>query len=538
MREQGNTMKRQLLDADLTRYVENGTLDFNVFHDTETKSLSVTRMNVNDADIEFIASWLEKHPDTVTLNLNNNLISDAGAKQLALILQQYPAIKTLNLQFNKIGNTGVRALIEALNTIKERSVQLDLTWNQEISQKGKTELKLYSMREGSSHHHHILFHEYVHPAIVSDCPKLEDLACTALSTKYKGRLFFAVAEGNTDFKQESILGLLEQNIQKLMPEFLQAVVDENEEEVKELLAAFPKLLILEPPKDLVIESKLTWQKFYAEKALTMAAKRKQFKMFELLFSYFDQLKQDDDVQDAKKEGIDAWKAYDCGCDNETVYVLIPDEYIAEVKALIRPIEREMFPNGTEVGSRLSDDTESVLEKLLDKLAPKQAAKLNDYLDVELFLLAILHECTRNRWANSTRQSAFCIRVIGLLQSVLSPETAKMLCAGLSKANKKIEQAISEGNSISDCMSFDASAVQYKLKSGESFYRASRDSRDGLGFQFLCGLFSGDRKSGRGEFFFDLGLLSVWKKYITQKQAQFFDKYPKMKSKPALTARKS
>src|SRR3990167_5366754 len=63
-------------------------------------------------------------------------------------------------------------------------------------------------------------------------------------------------------------------------------------------------------------------------------------------------------------------------------------------------------------------------------------------------------------------------MIGLAQSVLSPETAKIFCEGLYSV-------VEEKRAIS------ARAGALKLLDDELFYRLSRDSRSGLGFEYLC-----------------------------------------------------
>jgi hypothetical protein len=65
--------------------------------------------------------------------------------------------------------------------------------------------------------------------------------------------------------------LFQPNLEKLA--LLQAVVDDKKDIVKMILDAKPELL-LEEPRNLVIESKYTWQKFCAEEALKMALKRR------------------------------------------------------------------------------------------------------------------------------------------------------------------------------------------------------------------------------------------------------------------------
>jgi hypothetical protein len=56
----------------------------------------------------------------------------------------------------------------------------------------------------------------------------------------------------------------------IYPILLQAVVDDKQKLVEEILKQNPNLLLKEPDKNCVIESQYTWQKIYAEKILIMA----------------------------------------------------------------------------------------------------------------------------------------------------------------------------------------------------------------------------------------------------------------------------
>ncbi len=128
--------------------------------------------------------------------------------------------------------------------------------------------------------------------------------------------------------------------------FLQAVINDDIETVKKCLDAEPDLIAGQPDKNLVIESKLTWQKFYAESALTMAVKRKQIKMVELLLPYYDKLEQTEDIIKAKTEALSAWVFYETkkNAQNENE-IVIPEEYAAYAQSLIDAFKEETFPNG-------------------------------------------------------------------------------------------------------------------------------------------------------------------------------------------------
>jgi hypothetical protein len=108
------------------------------------------------------------------------------------------------------------------------------------------------------------------------------------------------------------------------------------------------------------------------------------------------------------------------------------------------------------------------------LLPEQAVKLDDYFDIELLFYAVcqMYEEQFNVFADWNQRQAFCIRVMGLIQSVLPPETAKVLCEGMYCV-------VNENWPVGEL------AASLKLTDGQSFYRPSRDSHCGLGFEYLC-----------------------------------------------------
>src|SRR3990167_1072656 len=184
----------------------------------------------------------------------------------------------------------------------------------------------------------------------------------------------------TDKEVTAVMGMLsntgnyfhrmfkEELTNRAMRTLYQAVIDDDRETVKRILVARPNLL-------LVVESKLTWQKFYAEKPAIMAAKRKQIKMLELI----DELEQTELVKQAKAEALLAWSPYETqqnaqGKDE----IVIPRLYADYAKSLIDVFREEAFPNGTK--GKFSEKTENALKLLFDILLPKKAVKLDDYID--------------------------------------------------------------------------------------------------------------------------------------------------------------
>lgn len=301
--------------------------------------------------------------------------------------------------------------------------------------------------------------------------KLEDMAFDAL---VKQGLFSIEAATNVD--PQKVSSVIEPKIHaRLMPIFLQAVIDDNRKKVVELLDKNPELLLVKAQKGIEIQSQYTWVTFDVENedALSITAKRKQIKMIELLLPYYEKLEQTEEVIKAKAEALSAWKTYtiqkNAEDENE---IVIPHEYTNYAKSLIDVFKEETFPNGVE--GKFSEKTEDALKLLFAILLPKQATKLDDYIDPELLLLA-LYQAYRDQFdtfQNWKQRDAFCVRMIGLAQSVLTPETAKIFCEGLY-------YVVEENRKISE------RAESLKLLDGESFYRVSRESLSGLGGEYLC-----------------------------------------------------
>ena len=282
----------------------------------------------------------------------------------------------------------------------------------------------------------------------------------------------------------------------------------------------PELLLLDPQYSFTIESKLTWQTFYAENPLKMAAKRKQINMIECLLHYYRNLKPITKVvDDAIAESLSAWKCYEMQKNvNGIDEIIIPPEYTSYLESLVEVISRETFPYGrlSKDNNKLSEETEFALSTLLNILIPKKAVKLDDYLDVELFLLAAYKVYRdENVLKDENKWDAFCIRVIGLILSVLPPETAEIWCESLNK----VVDAITAKKEIK----ISDDAHNHKLKDGSSFYRFCRDSRVGQGFDFLTDIFGaalGRRRVRCGRAGgFDV-FAGRWKNYVKQKQQIF------------------
>jgi hypothetical protein len=249
---------------------------------------------------------------------------------------------------------------------------------------------------------------------------------------------------------------------KRQQKFLQAVLDDDRMMVKKLLGRYPQLLHAVPPKNMVLESRCTWQKFIAEDALSMAVKRKQIEMIQLLLSYNDKPEQ--------TAALSAWSFYEMKINaNEEEEIVIPPAYVDIIQSMMTVFTQETF---TE--NKCCATTEDALSQFYEMLLPEHAVRFDGYFDIELLLYAAykMYDDHFDDFLNWEQRNAFCIRVIGFIQSLLSPETAKIFCAGLY-------YVVEENRKISD------RATSLKLLGGESFYRLSRESRAGLGFYFIA-----------------------------------------------------
>ncbi|HAT8808321.1 TPA: hypothetical protein ACSH5C_000433 [Legionella pneumophila] len=317
--------------------------------------------------------------------------------------------------------------------------------------------------------------------------KLEDMAFDAL---VKQGIFSIEVPASID--PINVTSVIEQKTHtRLMPVFLQAVIDDNRKKIAELLEKNPELLLVKALKGMEIQSQHTWLIIDAENedALSIAAKRKQIKMIELLLPYYDKLEQTEDVINAKREALSAWKAYEIqkNADGEDE-IKIPKEYADYAQSLIDVFKDETFPkgvpgeNGVPLNVVLSDKTELALSALLNILVPKTAVKLDEHIDEELLLLAIFKAYVKNFLAfyyDWNKLDTLCIRLMGLNQSALTPETGEIWCESLDDVVTAIQDRKEK--------EISPRAASHKLKGGEDLYRASRDSRFGAGFDFLCGI---------------------------------------------------
>lgn len=306
--------------------------------------------------------------------------------------------------------------------------------------------------------------------------------------------------------------------------FLQAVVDGDIDAVHSILNTSAKLkfLIEEPQKNHVIESKLTWQKFFAENALIMAMKRNQIGMrnrpgmVETLLFYFDMYESELDnllqnlnrerqtnrvshkkhqvIQDKtrlieiKNQAFASWKNLEytnTGLFQNQV-LSIPEEYSSYLQSLveiiIRDPSRELESDSIELEMALTD--------LMDKLIPSEPQKIDNYPHAELFLYAAYkaYEDNFDRFITFSQRVTFRVKIIGLIQSVQTRNIAEVFCQGLYNVveqnglirNMAAELQLPRRQRLNSLLDF----THVNLV---NFYRDSRDSTTGLGFYYCCEL---------------------------------------------------
>lgn len=281
-------------------------------------------------------------------------------------------------------------------------------------------------------------------------------------------------------------------------QILQAIVDEDIDSLKNILDSHPgyiQLLIKKPQKNHFIESQLIKGLTFniIENPLLFAVKRKQMGIpnhpgvIETLLHYLDKSEKDLDIEerkqllDIKTEALTSWTNYTYGINEQSIdTIIIPPQYQSYLQSLIDIFNQETFPNGVNFKD-LSPRTESALNDLLNKLVPEQAVKIDDYLDVDLFLYAAynLYANNLNRFQSWDKQDAFCIRVLGLIQSAQRRQTAEIFCQGLYAVvvhNAKINTPTNLK------LSYTTGTID--------FYHSHRNSRENLGFDYVAGSWEG------------------------------------------------
>lgn len=245
--------------------------------------------------------------------------------------------------------------------------------------------------------------------------------------------------------------------------FLQAVLDNDKKTVINLLERDLNLLLVKP-ENLIVESKKTWQRFYAEYAWQMALKRKQARMLHLLATYIHKL---DKIY--QKAIFTQWQTY---CRKKTQEVERQNvSYRQLIQALADVISKEPCCYGYQ--GQFLESTETALTRFRNATLPEAAIKLDDYFDIHQ-LLIVAHEvyAFNVKVFNQDQRRVFCINIIGWIQTLAEPELGEIFCEGLS-------DVIKNGKIIGK-----RSAAHY-MKDGTKLYRSSRYSLETTGGRYLC-----------------------------------------------------
>jgi hypothetical protein len=337
----------------------------------------------------------------------------------------------------------------------------------------------------------------------------------------------------------------------LSKDLFQAIIDDKRETVARLLKDNLELALKAYPKEgEFIESQYTWQHFNLRglSPLKVACQRKQIEMVKILLpladQYIESLKKQEEkakqeqastpaasaekeealrhlqalrekAEKEREEALKAWKPYETQLNaNGKKEIVIPQEYQDIITPLIDAFSRENFPHGPLTRDRLSDATEKCLADFRAKLLTKNPISL----DLELLLLAVYEIYYTPRFFDQLQtwdqKDRFCINVIGFIQGILPPETARAFCEGCYHVSMR-------GQPI------QAKAASLHFKDDTPFYRSSRETASGLGFEHLAGVgreWDGFPDSGLIDHTELAFYLASFRHYLKQKQ-QAFEKLP-------------
>ncbi len=240
---------------------------------------------------------------------------------------------------------------------------------------------------------------------------------------------------------------------RALTSLIAAVIDDKREKVAKILKLHPEFLLKTPHRAHLryIESQYTWQKFYVESPLKIALIRNQVEMIKVMVPYLQQLPQEEVMaQWAQAEAVISQQ--------KTTY---------DFDALIAAINTG------------GQDMEEALQAFRDMVLPQDPVTLNDYYNIEALLLAAYQAYADkfNDFADWLQRIIFCVRVIGFLQSLVTPEVAQVFCEGLYSV-------VEGGQAISN----RARSLKLKLWTVQggttNFYRSNNRSLAGLGFEYL------------------------------------------------------
>jgi hypothetical protein len=264
----------------------------------------------------------------------------------------------------------------------------------------------------------------------------------------------------------------------------QAVIDDDIATTELILDFDPRLLMIEPASEEVteIESKLTWRKFLTEKPFIMAQKLNRFEMTKTILPYFERLENACKTE-SEKLNVTKQRVLPALLDekeqkqqDEKLQQLYFKDYI---EPLINMIVVDPYADG-----QINHATETALETFKKLLLPDNAQSLDNAINIEQLLFAAYKAYDRyfNTFQNWAQRDIYAIKVIGFIQSLISPELAKAYCEGLYHVMVNGRQIGPRGHAL--------------ILEGEiPFYHTDRVSQSGLGFNYLASLARGKAADG-------------------------------------------
>jgi hypothetical protein len=287
---------------------------------------------------------------------------------------------------------------------------------------------------------------------------------------------------------------------RALEQLLQAMFDHYPLKVSSILKSYPELLSAKPEAHNIteIESQFTWLRYLTagESVFSMAQKLLLVDMLKIMLPHY--LKQLDDAQrapDAKHHVLELQKqwilpgapttALEEKKREETQKVLqekyTRDYLSAPLAALaadttirVSWVENPETKHHEAQIEHISPATVKALEDLRTKLFEPKA--IQDCIDIYQLLIAAYHAYDSNfdRLQDWHRRDACAILMIGFILSLVNPSLGKIYCEdfyGVVYDNKKISPR----------------AESLVLIDRRPFYRATRDSHVGHGFNFLCSI---------------------------------------------------
>ena len=266
--------------------------------------------------------------------------------------------------------------------------------------------------------------------------------------------------------------IISTQVRKMMPPFLSAIIDDNRDAVTKMLTQCPKLLLLNPQQFMIepIQSQHTWQTFKPMNPLVFALARNQVEMIKVMKPFIDQL-----AEKGSDEKIQAlWQQAE-----QIRKIQQHRSKSFNFKQLIDVLSQETFANGTGMQNPLSEATENALQKFRKSVLPQANITPFNYYDIEQLLLTAMQAYYTHfndfgdepQWG---RRDQYWVKVIGFIQSLLSPEDAKAWCEGMDVVVKDTDRQISER----------AAGLTLALRE-HNFYRISSESSVGLGRTFAA-----------------------------------------------------